>query len=457
MDAHGSVYVVGGFFISEDFDPGPANFTLTSAGLTDGFISKFDSLGNFLWAQRIGSDSFDRAYAVTIANDGGTIVGGDFDGTVDFDSGPGSASLTAAGARNGFVLKLDSAGVFQWARGIGGPGHDCVLDLAVDSSGGIYANGFFQSTALLASGATALSLTSAGDYDGFVAKLDEAGGFRWAKSIGGAGTDVSRAIAVSTTGRVFTAGTFMSSVDANPGTTTTTLTATGDRDVFLQVLDTAGAFVRGQRFGGNNYDAPSALSVDSAGAVYITGFFYGACNFDPAGNAPLSATGVGSAGYVSKMDSAGNFIWVYGLGSSSTAIALDKGAAVHCTGQLYATTLFDPNTGLTLTSNGSIDAYVIKIDQDDPTKVVSMPTDAGGPYTLAPNPSRGTVTFRSRNGFLREARIHLLDATGRTLSTWLSKEDNAFEFDVQPFAAGLYWIEVVRADGAVSTTRLVKQ
>lgn len=48
----GSVYVLGYFSDTVDFAPGPATYTLTSAGGPDVFLWKLDADGNFMWARR---------------------------------------------------------------------------------------------------------------------------------------------------------------------------------------------------------------------------------------------------------------------------------------------------------------------------------------------------------------------------------------------------------------------
>ena len=53
-DASGNVLTTGSFSGIGDFDPGAGTFNLTSAGLTEIFISKLDAPGNFVWAKQLG-------------------------------------------------------------------------------------------------------------------------------------------------------------------------------------------------------------------------------------------------------------------------------------------------------------------------------------------------------------------------------------------------------------------
>ncbi|MCL6499491.1 MAG: GNAT family N-acetyltransferase, partial [Firmicutes bacterium] len=68
-------------------------------------------------------------------------VTGYFEGTVDFDPGPGVFNLTSAGIpgySDIFVLKLDAAGNFLWARSIRAAEADSGYGIAVAADGTVY-------------------------------------------------------------------------------------------------------------------------------------------------------------------------------------------------------------------------------------------------------------------------------------------------------------------------------
>ena len=58
VDVTGNVYTVGEFTDIVDFNPNSGVFNLNSLGDTDGFISKLDMNGNFVWAKSIGGYVF---------------------------------------------------------------------------------------------------------------------------------------------------------------------------------------------------------------------------------------------------------------------------------------------------------------------------------------------------------------------------------------------------------------
>jgi hypothetical protein len=77
---------------------------------SDAYISKFDSSGNFLWAQKFGATSYDEGNAVAIDNSGNAYIAGNFQSTVDFDPGLGFANFTSAGQSDTYILKFTSSG-----------------------------------------------------------------------------------------------------------------------------------------------------------------------------------------------------------------------------------------------------------------------------------------------------------------------------------------------------------
>jgi hypothetical protein len=87
-----------------------------SASMDAGIVG---SAPNFGWALGAGSLVDDRGYGITTDPAGNVLVTGLFDGTVDFDSGPGTVALTSAGGRDGYVAKYTAAGALVWALRFG--------------------------------------------------------------------------------------------------------------------------------------------------------------------------------------------------------------------------------------------------------------------------------------------------------------------------------------------------
>ncbi len=257
-------------------------------------------------------------------------------------------------------------GDFEWAKGMGGAGQDVGNAITVDAAGNVYTTGYFYDTADFDPGAGVFNLTSAGLQDIFVSKLDSSGNFVWAKRMGGTSYEVGNAIAVDAGGGIYTTGYFNGTADFDPGTGVFNLTTAGLQDIFVSKLDSSGNFVWAKRMGGTASAVGNDIAVD-AGSVYTTGYFGGTVDFDP-GAGVFNLTSAGSQDiFVSKLDSAGDFVWAKRMGGTSfeagNAIAVDAGGGIYTTGCFYDTADFDPGDGVfNLTSAGSQDIFVSKLD-----------------------------------------------------------------------------------------------
>ena len=236
VDASGNVYTTGYFYTSADFDPGPNVFYLISEGENDVFVSKLDSMGNFIWAKQFGNYDEDEGLSIATDNSGNVYTTGTFKVTVDFDPGQGGYNLISAGSEDIFISKLDSTGSFIWAKSFGNISVEKGLDITLDNSGNIYAVGQFTGTVDFDPGPGVFNLYSNGDYDLFICKLTSSGNLVWAKSMGALGVDLGGSIAVDDLNNVYTTGYFQSTVDFDPGPGVHNLTASGMGDVFILKL-----------------------------------------------------------------------------------------------------------------------------------------------------------------------------------------------------------------------------
>ncbi|MBD2705868.1 hypothetical protein IC229_35045 [Spirosoma sp. BT702] len=368
LDAAGNVYTTGYFKQTVDFDPGPTQVNLTSAGETDIFLCKFDPAGNLLWAKAIGSTNNDLSNGVAVDGAGHVYITGYFLGTVDFDPGPGQTTLTSVGNADLFVSKFDGSGNLLWAKAMGGDGGEIGNAITVDGVGNVYTTGFFFGTADFDPGPASYPLTSVGgQYDIFISKLDASGGFQWAKVMGGSQDDFGTSVTVDGSGSVYTTGNFADIADFDPGPGEINLTSAGNADLFLSKLDATGNLVWAKSLGGVGEDAGLSVTVDGSGNVYMTGDFRGTVDFDP-GAGQLSLTSIGYIDqFVGKFDGSGNLLWAKSVGGTLSvigrAIHVDAAGSVYTTGNFSGTADFDPGLGVTnLSTAGLDDIFVSKFD-----------------------------------------------------------------------------------------------
>ena len=366
VDGAGNIYTAGYFSGTVDFDPGAGTTNLTSAGGVESYVSKLNAAGDLLWAKSFGGTGTDLANSAAIDGSGNVYITGRFQATADFDPGAGTMNLTSLGGNDVFVSKLNAAGEFVWARSFGGTGNDEAYSVAVDGSGNVHTTGYFSDTADFDPGAGTVNVTSAGNFDAFVSKLNAAGDLVWAKTFGGADVDQPSSMTLDGSGNVYTTGRFSATADFDPGAGTSNLTATS-ADVFVSKLNTAGELVWAKAFGGSLSDSANSIAVDGSGNVYTTGYFYNSADFDPsAGTTSLTSAG-GFDVFVSKLSASGALVWAKAFGGAGTevgySIALDGSGNLHTTGYFYNSADFDPGAGTTnMTSAGSSDVFISKLN-----------------------------------------------------------------------------------------------
>jgi hypothetical protein len=255
----------------------------------------------------------------------------------------------------------------EWARQFGGTGNNLGNAIAVDGAGNVYTTGFFRETVDFDPGPGTFNLTSAGNNDVFITKLDPMGNLLWAKRFGGAGNDVGFDIFVDNAGNVYTTGSFRGNVDFDPGPNTFFLFSDGEDDIFVSKLNTNGDFLWARRVGGTGDDLGRAIVADNMGNVFVAGQFRNTVDFDPGPNAfNLSSSGAEDA-FILKLNAIGDFEWARKLGSNSNdfcrGIALDALNNVHVIGSFRNTVTLTPNpTTVSLTSNGNSDIFVLKFN-----------------------------------------------------------------------------------------------
>jgi len=305
-DSQGNAYITGCFRETVDFDPGAGVYNLTAAstGQFDVFVLKLDASGGFVWAKRVGGTGGDEAYGIKVDNSGAVYLSGLFELTADFDPGAAVYNLTSAGIHDVFILKLDSAGDFVWARRAGGTsGSEAGNSIAIDAAGNSYVTGTFMTTSDFDPGTGVYNLTSAGQTDIFVLKLDALGNFVWARSMGGTNYDGGLSIGVDLAGNVFTTGYIYSTSDLDPGAGVYNLVSAGDADIFISKLNASGTFVWAKRMGGTGSDNGRSIVMNPAGNIYVCGSFNATVDFDAGpGTLDLASAG-GNDVFILKLQS----------------------------------------------------------------------------------------------------------------------------------------------------------
>ncbi len=430
LDASGNAYVSGMFSGTVDFDPNQtnpgSNHVLIASGDYANFAAKYLADGTFQWATDLGANGQGTpaetiavrgadvfvgyptataggtdnvatvarldaatgavAWATTLTGGGTTAVGVAADPT-------GGVYVTGNDAvSQAFVSRLDAAGNVVWTTTSVGTGSAYGSRIVVDAAGNAYVSGAYTGAVTFG---TATKNSWSGSLDALVWKLNAAGGSVWAGNFGSNGTDYAKGIALDGSGNVLVTGgwgsgstTASQNNNFNPnGSPAVKLTNRGNFDTYIAKLVPAAngsltlSWAKG--IGGTGSDWGQGVVADAAGNVYSTGLFTGTVNFNPNKGKANYLTGGGA--YVSKLSPSGNFVAAAGMAGSANgsgqgngrAIALDGAGNVYITGVFFGSADFNPTGGIaTLTSNGSVDAFVVKLTQSS-TQALANP-DTGG-------------------------------------------------------------------------------
>ena len=232
-DNFGNIVVTGAFDGTASF----ATVTLTSEGLQDIFIAKYDAQGNLLWAKRAGGTGDDLGWGVATDGSDNIVVCGSFSGTAGF----GDTTLTSMGGDDVFIAKYDGDGGLLWLQQVGGPATDGGTDLAFDSFGNIVVTGAFESTASFDD--TTLTSVDAGDI--FIAKYDRESRLLWARSAGGDDYDAALDIATDHKDAIVITGVFRETVTFGDTTLINVEIGVSDSeaDIFIAKYDRNGSFL----------------------------------------------------------------------------------------------------------------------------------------------------------------------------------------------------------------------
>ncbi len=184
----------------------------------------------------------------------------------------------------------------------------------------------------------------------------------YAVQVGSGGDDVVSGMARDAAGNLVLVGSFQGTVDFDPGAGSAPLTSAGGNDVFVAKYAADGTFMWVRKAGGTSSDMATAVAIDNAGNVVVSGSFLQTADI---GGTNLTSNGSTDA-FLWKLDGAGTTVWVRGIGGSgideATGVDTLANGDVVATGAFSGTVDFDPGVGVqNQTSAGGTDAFVLRL------------------------------------------------------------------------------------------------
>lgn len=359
-DEVGNTYTTGIFAGTVDF----GDTSLTSVDISDVFITKLDSNGNVIWAEQLGDTGVGMDFAVSIKTDNlsNTYITGikDTDTETDIFADPTSIDGEA------FIAKIDSTGNLVWTQDFDSTSSSYGQDIVTDEVSNNYVIGNFSGDVNLGN----QTLSSSGDTDIFVTKLNSDGNVEWSQKLGSTLSDSGNAIGLDSASNLYITGNFEDTITFGD----TTLTSNGEKDAFIAKLDNSGNIVWAQSFGGTSLDSGAKISVDEQDNIYVTGAFENTVTF---GDTSLTSNSENDSfnvnnGFIVKLDTDGNILSAEQLDYSLLDIAAGNEGNIYGTGGFLQTATFGDTT---LTSQGFLDGFVVNLAFDETPVANNEPND----------------------------------------------------------------------------------
>jgi len=391
VDNLGNVYVTG-----DSRSPGSYDYATV----------KYNSSGNQVWVARYNGtgNGFDQANDVAVDDSGNVFVTG------------WSAGLS--GFYEYTTIKYNSLGTQQWVSRYTGPGggESICTAMAIDPQDNVYITGG--------------SSVSGAPYDFATVKYNSSGVQQWASRYDGPANDFDEAkdIKVDASGNVYIMG---KSVGTNTGLDYATIK-----------YDPSGNLEWAARYDAplNIDDDPSALALDDAGNVYVTGVCVGlTSDYD---YITIKYNGSGEQQWLTCYNGPGN------MGDRPYGIAVDAAGSVYVTGYSY-------NEGT------SFDYATVKYEQTPiPVELISFTAEAGTDGVIL---KWNTATEKNNRGFEIERSQKSPDGSvwekiGFVNGAGTTSEPKFYSFTDQDVCVGsyLYRLKQVDFNGSYKYSNIVE-
>lgn len=455
IDHNDNIYVSGGFTSSFDFDPGIGVFALPGTNHFQGFLAKYDSAGNFIWAIPFydGSTNYTTAGSIECDLQGNIFVVGNFDLPMDADPSPGISMLNANGTGSVFICKYDSSGNLLFAKMIEGSNSNSARngDIEISSTGNLFITGRSEGTVDLDPGSSALLTMNVPSI--FIVSLDSSGNFLWGQNIG---PDVSTfpfkvPVSIDAMDNIYITGNLAGVIDFDSGPANTNDSALqGSGDLFIAKYNSSGAFIWAETFGSPISDFSRSIDIDVQGNIFITGEIWGAADFDPGiGTAIMGTTSIDA--FFAAYDQNGTYLSSYCISGSNNA---DSGNDVVCNtygsffcGRLFGIHDFDPgpsnsNYGSSNNANGYL------VNYSSVTGVNQL--YAENSISVYPNPSSDFISLHLSTPINGTGIIY--NSMGQEVSTFFFDTEEG-KIPVGHLSDGFYFIVLYFLDGSISTQK----
>lgn len=477
VDNKGGLFVTGTYSGKMIFGTNGSASTLTAVDDWDGFIAKYNTSGQFLWAKSIGGIGYQGLKDIATDEQGNVYVVGGYATEMNFNNTIVTGDFYPQG--NGVLAKYDNNGNFKWvkvSKAITSSSQSlskvCVVKNKIFISGFIFGQvifGSMQDTFLLTS---TTAVWGGASWDILLASYNTDGKFLWAEKAGGCMTDdvigmvVDDSNGIYLTGRYDTTavfGTVGNNVTLNGNNisySTSNRTFNMDNVFFAKYTDDGSLqWVKDiKRIRG--FVRTGGISLNDNKDIFISGTFEDTMQID---NTIFIKQGPPKAYnlFVAKFNNnSGQLNWITSTVANTYVFSNPETfELVNDQSNCYVVGKFSGKTGfgnISVEADYYQDAFVAKINDND---IVGLHTISNEniAFNVYPSPTNGKFTINYSLQKESAAQIRILDVHGKIIYTeTIQKSQGQLtkEVGLTKQAKGVYFVEMI-SDNERMTKKIV--
>jgi len=428
-----SVYIVGVFFDTLNVE----NINLISNGISDIFIIKYDSVGEFEWAKKFGGESIDQASETCIDSLNNLYFTGTFGGQAFFED----TTLNSIGSTDIFLTKISNSGKMQWIKQFGSDSYDYSASIEKTEDHlfiliGVSNNCFIES----------VIIENNYEYNGMLLRFDTNGNYNWYKLIASNSSYINmNDLKIDNEKNLLISGVFNETIILENDIFDTY----GENDIFFVKYSFDGTKQFAKQIGGNTNDFVNAITSDSNGNIYIAGDFNDTCFFDSTFISANYNTDI----FIACYNSIGILRKVKKIGSAFESdqcndISIDKNDNLFLTGCFYGegNNMIDNSV---VSINGSSDFYLAKINKN--VFINTSEINNYNDFEIYPNPCRNSF-FVLNNSNIQSMKLY--NSIGAKIY-YYKKNDIKNEINISELDNGIYFLEI-EYDNKLITKKIIK-
>lgn len=257
-DNTGAVFGTGSF--SDKIDFGDVNNELTAQDGSDVFIFKYNADGSLAWGHSVeNGGANDKGIDITTTASGDLVLLGRFSNTADFNLKANVNNISAGSGDSYFIMRTNGNGESEWVKVIEGAvsGFNPRAKVITINENAII-SGNFKETIDVNGQENGGVISSNGEEDVFVLKLDEAGNYMSYNAFGSSGKDLLYGMTNGVDNQIIINGVYNGNMNVtNNANQIKTLTNEGNQDGFIMEL--------------SHLLKPTAIATFKSGSVDLSG------------------------------------------------------------------------------------------------------------------------------------------------------------------------------------------